>query len=291
MGLIGNTLTLFIAGDRKKRHPMMIRLLAVVDNLNIVVSIVDLIGYFLYGPASIYYLNNWGCKLGSYVLVTLQHYEAWVVVVLTLERYLSIMYPLKAHKSLSQRKLQVLLGAILFLNMIDYLPMLTSHSLVGSQYDYLCQANSKFGRWWAEKFYPTWQLVVFVGGPFGILLICNTAIIWQLIKRNRKRSELGISTSKKENTINLNKQAPLLLGVGFIFLITQAPMNIYLMTDIGNKAYSDDPVEQEYLDLGFNLVLTFSYINYSVNFFIYVLTNTAMRQKMISMFCSKCVSK
>ena len=280
IGLFGNTVTLSIAGDRTKKYDFMIRLLAVVDNMNLAVAIVDVISYMKYGPgAMIYAFNNWGCKLGLYIIIVLQHMEAWVIIMLTFERYVSIIYPLHVMRYLNLNRLKIIMSVILVLICMDYIPYLVTQNITDDPFVYPCQPTRYWGRKWG-KFYNTWELIIFVFGPFGILLVANIVIIWQLAKRNRKQTNLGVNAhNNNDKDVKLRKQAPLLLSISDIFLITHGPMYFYLRTDFGQQFFSEDPVEQQYMDLGFNLCLMFLYVNYSVNFFIYVVTNEMMRKR------------
>ena len=126
---------------------MLIRLLAIADNLNLSIMAVDLIGKFLYGPDMIYALNSWGFRLGIYATTVLQHYETWVVIMLTFERYVSVMYPLTANNVLNLSRIKLIMVFILALILVDYIPPLVSYDVIFDTYGFPFQSTYQFGRW------------------------------------------------------------------------------------------------------------------------------------------------
>ena len=265
---------------------MMIRWLAIVDNLNMISLFVDCIGYHMYNvPDEIWTKNSWGCKLGVYVVLVLQHYETWVVVAVTVERYMSIMHPIKAHAYLSRERLKLALWAILAICLLEYLPQITSYDVIENWVEWPCEPSDVFGRWWEYNYKPTGNLIFWVFGPFSIVLICNVIVIGKLLRMSKNHDSLGVSKEQAITQKKTKNMAPLLLSLSFVFLITQAPFQMFLTPQFGWKIYSADPTEQEYLILWFNIVYVFAYLNYSTNFFLYVLTNKKMRARFLAKFC------
>ena len=287
IGFFGNLVALFIAGDRKKKHPFMIRLLAVVDNMNLAVVTTDVIGRIKYGPGGmLYVLNNWGCKLGLYIVVVLQHMEAWVIIMLTVERYVSIMYPLHANRYLNLNRLKLIMSIIVVFILVEYCPHLVIQRINDDTSGFPCQPSRNWGRKWLNVNHKS-ELVVF--GPFGILLVSNIIIILKLAKRNRKRASLGLNINQNhQKETKLRKQAPLLLSISFIFLLTHGAVYFFLRTDFGRESFSEYLKEQEqYMSLRFTCCMLLLYINYSVNFFIYVGSNAEMRKRFSGIFSRK----
>ena len=263
----------------------MIRYLAMIDTFNLVVMAVDN-AIVVYKNEIMYSMDEWGCRLGLFVVTFLQYYESWVVVVLTLERYVSIVYPIKAKLFLTRSRLNALLGFLFVFIFIDTLPHIINFGIVETAYVFECQPTDKFGRWFINQYAPIARVILHIMLPFGILLFCNIAIIIRLVAYNRKKDELDVKNSRK---IKLNKIGPLLLAISFTFLITQSPLTIYLRTDRGNTHWLPDPVSQAYLDLEFTALFALAYINYAINVGIYVLTNKEMRQNCKELFsCIMC---
>ena len=217
------------------------------------------------------------CKIGFYVVIVLQHYETWIVVMVTVERYMSIMHPLKARAYLSRGRLKVALFVILALCFIEYVPHIITFDIIDNYVDWPCEPSCKFGLWWEYNYKPKGNLLLFVFGPFSIILLCNVSIIGKLIKMQKTRSNLGVSEKQTNTTKRLKKTAPLLMSLSFVFLITQAPYQIQLTPPFYIEIWSDDPTEQQYHSLWYNIIYISANLNYSTNFFIYVLTHKGMR--------------
>ena len=218
------------------------------------------------------------CRIGLYVVIVLQHYATWVVVIVTVERYMSIMHPFKARAYLSRGRLKVALYVILALCFIEYLPHIISFDIIDDYVDWPCEPSGDFGLWWEHYYKPKGNLLLFVFGPFSIILLCNLIIIGKLIKMQKSRGNLGVSQEQTNTRKQLKKTAPLLISLSFVFLITQAPYQIQLTPPFYIEIWSEDPTEQQYHSLWFNIIYTFANLNYSTNFFLYVLTHKGMRE-------------
>ena len=214
-----------------------------------------------------------GCRIGLYVVTVLQHYETWVVVVVTFERYMSIMHPLKSRVYLSRGRLKVAFYFILAFCFIYHVPHVITYDISDDDEGLPCQPTGKFGLWWEDNYKPIASLILFAFGPFGIIFLCNIIIIGKLIKMQKTRSNLGVSEEQQNTKKRLKKMVPLLMSLSFVFLITQGPYQIQLTPPFYFEIWSDDPTEQQYHSLWYNMIYTFANLNYSTNFFLYVLTH------------------
>ena len=127
--------------------------------------------------------------------------------------------------------------------------------------------------------------------PFTTILICNIAMIIKLKKANKAR--LHMQTNQQTNGINITNLTTMLLTVSFIFLITSFPICLFLNLSAlwyAQAAESEDYDAYSYLELTWVVVSLIWYMNYAINFFVYVFRGPRFWRELCAMFkrCRYC---
>ena len=121
--------------------------------------------------------------------------------------------------------------------------------------------------------------------PFMVLLICNIAIIHRLAYFKRKM--VTMQSQQSAAGVNLTSLTAMLLACCFTFLITSLPICIYLLGESAwlehIDTFNDLHAEAE-LDLAWAVVNLIWYLNFAVNFLVYVLSGPRFRKEVLQMF-------
>ena len=140
-----------------------------------------------------------------------------------------------------------------------------------------------------EDYVSTWlDLTMASALPFTIIFICNIAMVMRLKTANKTRQQMQGNLQTKD--IDITSITVMLLTVSFIFLITSLPICIFLIMD--DSLYpmaveSEDYHQISYLEAGFAIVSLIWYMNYAINFFVYVLRVPRFRRELCAMFRCK----
>ena len=144
--------------------------------------------------------------------------------------------------------------------------------------------------YYESNVYTWFDLALASALPFIIILTCNIAMIIQLKKTNKAR--IRMQSSLQTNDINITNLTIMLLTVSFTFVITSLPICIFLL--IEHSLYVKAVAAEDYFALA-NLELVKAivhfiwYMNFAINFFVYVLRGQRFREEVCTMFTrNKC---
>ena len=288
VGFIGNALSFTVLwhDSQKTATAFLLRALAVADTLVLLASIP------LYVLASIYphtgslqsyydlYLDIlpylWPCYLIPYTGTIL------LTVLVSLNRYFCVCMPFKSADlcSLPQARRHVLYIALF--SVVYNIPRFFEYEKVE-----VCVAynESKMGfeisAFGDNKLYRViyaniMYFVVLLGGPLVALAFLNVKLILALKKRQRKRVEMGKSSTSKGFQQDMTL---VLVVVIFVFMFCQTPTFIdhILWTVMDESMRTCGYWHYYYTAIGDML----SIFNSSVNFFIYVMTSRMFRESLL----------
>ena len=201
-GTIGNILAGVVLSTREmSRHPTSSYLVA----LSIADTAVLYLGLFRFWLAGIFGLNHLdksdaACKIINFTNTTASNLSAWLLVAVTVDRYLGICQPIKARASgASGRFSKIVIWTILFFFLLLNLHFfwtvssryfvsfvrLKSTGLLSTDVDYQDLWHWKKGSWkcrledtfWASKVWPWIDMILYSFLPFALLLTFNAFII------------------------------------------------------------------------------------------------------------------
>ena len=150
---------------------------------------------------------------------------------------------------------------------------------------YTCGPTSKY----VKFFFLVWNyidLCKFSLVPFFIRSLCNMRIIYKVVSNNRKmKTQVAPSggTATEQWTKAMSK---LLLTLNFVFIVTTAPVCVYL---IGEPYWvpRDVPRDIQLEDPWWAVVNMLMYINNTVNFGLYCFSGTKFRRELVRLFTKK----
>ena len=310
-GILGNIL-IFVVLTR----PAMRRVSAYVYFL--VLSIVDTIVLFIgllrlwVARLLMYDIRDqsvWVCKILSVAGYTVSDYSVWLIVAVTIERFIAVSRPLSTvgdiksgTKTRRVMIVMVILFAILF-GINAHLLWTTTIEIKGGHSNFTNLTLSQPKCTGAKGFdvlvnsvWPWVDAVIYSILPLLILFLFNSLIICRVFRANRirinqlsahsRKSPSGRSKEPREATDGGRRLTVMLLTVSFAFVITTLPqsaMLIYVPFRPANLSIDSIMI--------LRLIQTISellmYTNHSINFYLYCATGRKFRHQLMRVLSSK----
>ncbi|XP_060081567.1 probable G-protein coupled receptor 139 [Ylistrum balloti] len=301
IGTIGNILSLavFRAYRGKVSTYTYLGALAIMDFLVIYIGLLRLWIAQL-SDFDIKDQSNWTCKMVNFLGYVCSDSSVWIIVAVTVERYIAVCYPLKASNQCRIRKARfVVFVQILGLCIINlhFLWTLELNVVISDSTEQVCDANPRFSKL-VNTIWPWIDAGIYSFLPISILSVLNGFIIQKvyIAKKNRKhllttntktcrRNKESFSSGEYQTEIASKRLTTMLLMVSFTFFLTTLPMNIIL---IMTKSWNEQTQQQK---AAFYLAKTVSellmYLNHTINFFLYCISGRKFRRQMCSLL-SRC---
>lgn len=280
VGTFGNVLSFLIMVQREMRQTstfFYLATLAVADTVVLYLSafktwITVLTGFELLhqNPAS--------CKILIFLTQFCVHFSAWLIVAVTVERFLAVWFPLRATTmcSLARAKFVTVVIAMVFF-------LINSHVFWTAELRTFRNGQVKCMPYAYEnvacKVFPWIYLVLYSFLPVLVLLLFNTLIIVSLIKN--KPLFQAMTKTDQQMRYDHQKLAICLLVISFTWIITTMPRPIYPLFMKKPKTIE----EQAGTVLVRTLCFILMYVNHAVNFFIYGLTGQRFRMELRRFLC------
>ncbi|XP_074650263.1 FMRFamide receptor-like [Tubulanus polymorphus] len=290
MGLAGNLLTICVLLKKnvgKASTSYLLVALALADSF---VLITGLMRYWIreitQPSVDLRTLSPFSCKLHLFLVYYMMQFAIWILVLVTIERFISVAFPLKAKWLCSPPRMLAALGV-----MGTFLFALNSHIFYG-KYGYYsggrvrcAHLNEEYKLFWNE----TWvwiDLCVMSVVPFLTILFCNVVIIVKVRLSSRHKMMMRRSTERDSATATkITNMTAMLLTVNFVFLITSLPASIYLAGWTNAPYTSNHNIAARIL--AFASVNTLSYVNNAANFLLYCVSGPRFRAQFLAMIGKK----
>lgn len=270
VGLVGNTSTFMAMNTKTLRlhsYSRFLATLAIFDASSLIIRSLfwtNLMASVVGHPPIITFQTTFLCKLNEYLFTSVHIVCSWLVVLVTLERQYVIYNPLKAKEKCTPKSAKMAItGLVIAAFSIEI------YAAVWTEYrpGFGCGMNAKY---LIPHYVIATSLVSL--GPLTIIFICNLHIVYLL-----NRSSNNTKLFKTDRYIK--RVTYMLLGVSLAFLILVLPNALLVLVSTIRKDWAPhlgilmDPA---------NLLWD---INYSVNFFIYVISGKQVRAEMVRMCC------
>ena len=189
MGTIGNTLAFCVLIRRRMRSTPMyfyLTLLAVVDTFVLYVSAFK-VWIRAVTQFEVLHLSNFGCKLLMFILLCSFYLSAWLVVLVTLDRFLVIWFPFRGYLLMRIRRAR-LTAAVLAVVVAAYnVHVFWTMSLHRYGSSVTCDAHED--NFFMMHIFEYLKLVSYCVVPFVIVIALNIAI---LVRINRVYTNAAI---------------------------------------------------------------------------------------------------
>jgi hypothetical protein len=221
------------------------------------------------------------CPLHIFLTYFFLHFASWNVALLTVERWISVSFPLKARVICTQRWTTIVL-ILLFIFLFGR----NSHML----YFYTLDAeklncsfrNETYENFWTKAWF--WiDILAYSCLPFLVIGFCNCSILHQVIKGQIRRKKLQNPGGNKDSrSAQLTSMTYMLTTVSVMFILLTLPSGTYFIVVAPRIATTWKQVVQ--YQLIYCTTNLFGYFNNTINFLLYCVSGTQFRREVYRMF-------
>ena len=292
-GTLGNILciiTMQTSRFQKTATSFLLSALACVDIVSLYVGGMYMWLYHLAG-LDIRTTSNVSCKIVMFLTYLSVHLSAWTLVLVTVERVVSVSFPYKAAALCSKRRM-IIVWVIMALAMaainspqlkFELLHLLQQNSIEMTEctLPYTLHATLRPYIYWVDLLMscilPT--LLIFTG---------NALLAYKLSAMTRKkRSMQTASQSPSATARRASSVTVMLMVVSITFILTTLPINIYLEYQM---KWFPDPHDKPYRLITFASVSLLYYLNNAINFVLYFISGPPFRKAVGELLQCKRVS-
>ena len=295
IGVIGNTLSFvtFIFSNLKSlSSSVYLAALAIADIGFLLCVLASWITNF---NVNLYHQPGW-CQAFVYLTYVFSFLSVWYVVGFTVERYIAVRFPFKRGDMCTVRRARIVVVSLALFAIVAYnfaiwtsgsFLMPSSSPIAGQRLCYPIDPWRNF-----LKFSSNIDSIITLLIPFIAIAFLNVNIIYVITHYRHQANHFMLhrvrsSNAQTQSTTLANstnvKVTRMLLVVSFTFLILNVPghfIRIYVFVQSFNDPYYRPSVL--YYEFQ-RLWLYFSYMNYSVNFFLYSLCGKNFRMGLKSL--------
>ncbi|XP_076452258.1 uncharacterized protein LOC143287902 [Babylonia areolata] len=215
---------------------------------------------------------------------------SWMLVCVTLQRVLSVVWPHHVHRIYTRKRVFLLIGGV-----TAFLAALYSHSLycfypVSQRNDssYNCISSSPQYAWFIDKVFSYVDLVVFSVVPFVCLAVGNSVLIWKLTASARAAGR-SMATASSQHMVKRNQNNTsvtlTVLVVSMTFLVLTLPSALFYVLFFAKDQTALAPRKAADVYLFSTLGILLADSNSAVNFYLYCLTGRRFREEFMKIVC------
>jgi hypothetical protein len=279
LGTVGNTLSGVIMMRRRLRKytsSLYFLCLAVSDTLTLYTGAYRILVWDLFG-VSVVIMSSIACKLQTFFALYMVQVEAWILVCVAVERLAAVWWPLKIKLIFTRKLILVqMLVIVLVLGLVNA-HLFWTEVLVTSDVSRACVSISDramaVGRW----SYAVLATIL----PITIMITCSVLIVVKIQLRKLRRAS-GPATSG--TALRIVGITAILLSVCAVFVITTLPIKVVMIKlKMLGALYGCCFMKQIIV----SLLFLFQFSNYAINFLLYCVSSSNIRNELKSMFCHK----
>jgi len=209
IGTVCNILTFLVMRRKKMRHQstyFYMAVLAIADELVLLNGCLNVWIYIFFGESLMF--TPFGCKIMSSTYYIVSHFSVWIVVSMTIERFIAVAIPLQASRLCTVKRAKLVCFSLACIMLLINVHFLFTHALINGE----CVPDKAYD--WFMKIWPWIDAVIYSFIPFTLLIIFNILIVHNLIKASNNIQKLQ-SSSINTNTNYCKKRK---FSICFLFL-------------------------------------------------------------------------
>jgi len=305
VGSVANFLVFLVMRRPKMRHQttgFYMAILAIADELALLCGCLNK-WLWEFNKVTILHMSPAACKIFSSIFYTTMDFSVWMVVIMTVERFIAVTFPLKAAYFCTIKKAKYATLATLVVTFAVNAHFLVTHTFIYRNNEHGCQSKSETFDEFMHFMWPWIDASKYSFIPVITIFIFNILIIYNLVQASDSRSKLISGDSSANKLRQANASAPqytsastaasstpqssnnnrrlttMLLVVSITFCILSTPL---LVLQILEQAKI---VQRTVVLLRINAVCLFlQYSNHTVNFFLYAVTGKIFRRELVGLF-------
>ena len=199
----------------------------------------------------------WGdCKLDYFIYYFCAHYSSALLVIMSLEKFFALFFPIRAKQICTVRTAKIVcaFSAFIFAAFDSQFFFVIDAYTDDDGYDSCKYLNENY-----EIIFNRIDSTLYSFGPFAIMIVANSAIIYKFMQAKLKQNK-QVSTTTQMTNQTLSKTATkgtvMLVTVSFGFVILTGPISVaYAMTSEPHPMVDAVTVVLDYLNHSINAVL------------------------------------
>ena len=231
-------------------------------------------------------ISDDGCKIFFWLFRTSKMTSSWLIVILCFERFVAVVFPLKAKRILNKKTILMMIFCDYFV-IGTYNAFWSFSSLIENG---ICKPDVVFPdtkHKYRDFLVLGASLVSFI--PMTIIMFFTPFIVWKLVQKRQKRQSTQHAGGRSSKNDSREIRASLvLIAVVAAFLLLACPIAIMF-----NIAFFQNVSIFEVNDLVFfvcrEIAQILEQLNYSINFFLYVMCSETFRKRALQLL--KCPRK
>ena len=293
VGTVGNILTLIVlTRPRARQYSTAIYLIAlsVVDFIALYTGLLRIfvVGVF---DVDIRRVSEVSCKLHIFFVYFSTHCSSWLVCAVTVERVLSVWFPHRVKTGCHPKSavIGVLVIILCFMS-------INSHLMFGFtlQKDFdnstNCMPHANAYTKFIDKAWPWVDMTFLFLIPFAVIVTGNVLIIARVkfSQKLRRRSCPNVASQRTSGEPVFFLTA-MLVTLNVVFMLCVMPIVIYIIGQYTWWPARDYTTYSDY-ELAINnllwvIVNLLNYVNYAVNFLLYILCGSKFREELRLVIC------
>jgi hypothetical protein len=208
----------------------------------------------------------------------------WLVVLITFERFLNIVFPLWARRHCTKRSFGKISAAIACVAVLINAPVFLAHTTTYRTNPCTGLPELHFvGPSWGGTFSKLVYVIFILFTPLFLIYIMNIFLINALRRARSQRNKMAQDRNKSEK--GQVQATAMVISVVVVFTICETPTSMDMLAALAGIKFGGDSVFENYSrKTGLLLIITDS----SLNFVAYCLSNRTFRQNISKIFnCSK----
>ena len=213
----------------------------------------------------------WGdCKLDYFLYYFCAHYSSALLVIMSLEKFVALYFPIKAKQICTVRTAKIVcsVSALIFAGFDSQFFFIIDAYTDDDGYDTCKYKNENY-----ELIFNRIDSTLYSFGPFAIMIIANSAIIYKFMKAKLKqKKQVGIATTQATNQAlskTATKGTVMLVTVSFGFVILTGPISV---------AYAITRTPHPMVDA---VTVILDYLNHSINAVLYCASGSRFRTELL----------
>lgn len=289
MGTFGNVLSFIIM----QRTPLRLTsagsyfaVLAIADTLYLYIGLVSyLIDHFT--DVVMQQVHPWSCKIVRFTLFTSGDASVWLLVAVTVDRFIAVVIPTKGKVVCIPRRARIV-SAIVWLAAITknlHIFWTRGYEQITKTMSTNCGYPSKDYAYFEKYIRPWIALATLALIPGAVIFLLNVIIIWALRKQNQLHPKTKYKYSSRHQSGDkkyLTQMTAMFLGISFEYLILIPPCYILLIV----RPYFDNG-ESPSIKFAQSIIFAIQYTHYAINFYMYCMTGKGFRKQVRHLFCGK----
>ena len=286
LGFCGNSVGIIVmqkGSFKKYMISFIIITLAVSDNIVLVLL-----------PFNKEYITRWvgfdlrsveqlSCTLLSWLMKVSKITSSWFVVLISLERFIAVWFPLKARSLITKTSVYISIGLtyVIVGGFCGIWSYFTDKIIDGK-----CIASQS-----SDDNQMLEKLLAMIGGmmyafmPIFLIFVLNALTVSKIIHHQRQREELGEHQQVKSDT---SKITATLLSITIAFLILVVPVCLIRFFPLFFMNAFDGSTVENNKEILQGVLLVLEALNHSVNFYLYSMCSSVFRNEVRNIFtCSK----